>query len=313
MTASPSPSTRLCQCKPSVTGARCDQCRANAFHLSEDSPNGCIDCFCFGVTKACTSSNWFRDHVELKFTNSPNGLKLSNLDKTIVIDRGLRIDHRNREIVFRDFALQPKMTYYWSLPQEFLGNKIGSYGGQLNYTIRYDRGFLSRPNDDPDVQISGNGITLIYKHNKPFQGGIANTVSIPIYENVWLLSNGQRATREKLMMALADIDSLLLKATYSSDAMSVSLLEVNLDIAIDRSGSVGGFLREASSVELCRCPIGYQGLSCEQCIPGYTRAAVGPYLGLCEPCFCNGHSSDCDPKTGVCKVCLTFCPIFLYQ
>lgn len=139
LTAHPSPSTGLCHCKPLVTGARCDQCVANSFHLSEESPNGCIDCFCFGVTKACLSSNWFRDYVELKFTNDPNVVRLTDLDNSVVIDRNFRIDYRNREIVYREFTLQPKLTYYWSLPPDFLGDKVVSYGGHLNYSFRFER------------------------------------------------------------------------------------------------------------------------------------------------------------------------------
>lgn len=150
--------------------------------------------------------------------------------------------------------------------------------------------------------ISGNGIRIIYKHDKSFQSGIINSISVPLFENHWLSSDGQRLSREKLMTVLADIDLFLLKATHSSDVIAVSLLSVTLDIAVDRQSGGRNLVSEALSVELCRCPIGYQGLSCEECIPGYTRAAVKPNVGLCEPCFCNGHSSDCDPKTGICKV-----------
>ena len=45
-----------------------------------------------------------------------------------------------------------------------------------------------------------------------------------------------------------------------------------------------------------------QGLSCEECAPGYTKTRSGLYLGTCEPCSCNGKSSTCDPDDGVCLV-----------
>lgn len=76
------------------------------------------------------------------------------------------------------------------------------------------------------------------------------------------------------------------------------LSDVTLDYAQERNtGQV-----VAVEVEQCSCPIGYKGLSCEDCDIGYTRSVQGVYLGLCEPCDCNGHSQQCDPDTGVCLV-----------
>lgn len=74
---------------------------------------------------------------------------------------------------------------------------------------------------------------------------------------------------------------------------------VSLDIAdLYNTGQ-----NRAVEVEECSCPEGYIGLSCEDCAVGYTRHdGVGLYLGICEPCTCNGHSNHCDPETGTCIV-----------
>ena len=42
----------------------------------------------------------------------------------------------------------------------------------------------------------------------------------------------------------------------------------------------------------------------QSCKAGYYRSRVGPHLGKCIKCDCNGHSRDdyCDPETGECKV-----------
>lgn len=85
---------------------------------------------------------------------------------------------------------------------------------------------------------------------------------------------------------------------YGKDFFLFSLADVSLSTAVDQPTDYG----RALAVEQCRCPIGYTGLSCEDCDAGYTRSGAGLYLGLCEPCFCNSHSSDCDPETGICKV-----------
>ncbi|KJH47263.1 laminin EGF-like protein [Dictyocaulus viviparus] len=49
-----------CTCKPLVTGPACTDCYPGSFHLNEKSPQGCLKCFCFGITDNCRSSNLYR-------------------------------------------------------------------------------------------------------------------------------------------------------------------------------------------------------------------------------------------------------------
>lgn len=76
------------------------------------------------------------------------------------------------------------------------------------------------------------------------------------------------------------------------------LKEVTLDYAEPRNTG----LARAYAVEMCGCPEGYNGLSCEDCAIGYTRSFTGIYLGTCVPCECSGRSKECDPETGECSV-----------
>lgn len=54
-----------------------------------------------------------------------------------------------------------------------------------------------------------------------------------------------------------------------------------MEIAGDDSRRDGS--DQAALIEVCNCPIGYSGTSCEECSRGYKRANIGFYLGLCEP------------------------------
>ncbi|KAG0432931.1 hypothetical protein HPB47_020393, partial [Ixodes persulcatus] len=204
----------------------------------------------------------------LRFSSSTEGVHLTNLERTVTIDRGLKLDPRSKELVYQDFSTHPRQTYYWQLPQRFLGDK-------------------------------GNKIILIYRHPDRLKTRVPQTVSIPMFETSWIRADGLPATREHFLMVLADLSSILIKATLSEEADTASLVEASLDVAVEYP--TGQAL--AHAVEHCRCPIGYKGLSCEDCDAGYTRSGAGLYLGLCVPCFCNGHSSDCDPETGACKNC----------
>ena len=55
-----------------------------------------------------------------------------------------------------------------------------------------------------------------------------------------------------------------------------------------------------SSVELCECPPGYHGNSCEDCSVGHFRERMGPLGPICAKCNCNDHAEICHPLTGEC-------------
>lgn len=78
-------------------------------------------------------------------------------------------------------------------------------------------------------------------------------------QEFWRRPDGQPATREHLLMALADLDELLIRATFSSVPRAASISAVSLEVA--QPGPSGG--PRALEVEECRCPPGYVGLSCQ--------------------------------------------------
>ncbi|XP_054868568.1 basement membrane-specific heparan sulfate proteoglycan core protein isoform X9 [Amphiprion ocellaris] len=451
----------VCQCKMNVEGSSCSTCKPGTFHLSQDNKDGCLSCFCMGVTQQCSSSAHYRDLVSSVFspgnfqgfalvnrqrTNristgftvevSTEGTQLSysNFDylgqephywqlpgvyqgdkKDSVFARGKRADQgdvrqlddevwallsnfsngrpgsppifppsksssfsfssssssssssrvptssssssysrwplRNLSppsppsgisspvrptrpqpyspghaphlqskntvsktasasggnnkyvLVYKGFSLQQDDLLYWQLPSQFTGDKVGSYGGKLKYTISYVAGPRGTLLDDADVQIIGNDITLVAL--QPWtrrQQGSRETKQFEIVfrEENWRRPDGMPATREHLMMVLADLDDILIRASYSSEMRSSSISDVNMEVSVPNYSG----LAQALEVEQCRCPPGYQGLSCQDCALGYTRTGGGLYLGHCELCECNGHSDSCHPETGICSSCL---------
>lgn len=67
------------------------------------------------------------------------------------------------------------------------------------------------------------------------------------------------ATREHLMMVLADLDDVLIRASYSTEMHSSSISDISMEVAVPNYSG----LAQALEVEQCRCPPGYQGLSCQ--------------------------------------------------
>ncbi|VDM94872.1 unnamed protein product [Thelazia callipaeda] len=287
-----------CQCKTYATGAMCDRCPPNTFHLSARNPQGCIPCFCSGVTQQCSSSNLHRTQVVIDYTRgATDQLEITTSDAHSSFSPQSQGRITGNGITFDAFHEASGQKLYWKLPERFLGNKVTSYGGILKYVFRYSG--VGPINTDADVILRGNDITLLYKHHQSPIAGRDNVVEVKLFEDQWQRMDGQPATREHLIMALSDLDALLIKLNYVEDSSSSSLISVSLDYA--QSHVTGGDI--AYEVEQCRCPPGYIGTSCEECAQGYSRTGGGLYLGLCERCECHGHASKCDKEHGFCIDC----------
>ncbi|XP_034445775.1 basement membrane-specific heparan sulfate proteoglycan core protein isoform X2 [Hippoglossus hippoglossus] len=296
----------VCRCKMNTEGPSCSSCKAGTFHLGQENKDGCLSCFCMGITQQCSSSTYYRDLVSSVF--APGNFQdfgLVNRQRTSRISTGFTVEvsTEGTQLSYSNFDYLGQEPHYWQLPGVYQGDKVGSYGGKLKYTISYVAGPGGTLLDDADIQIIGNDITLVAR--QPWQRrqqGSREThrFEIVFREENWHRPDGMPATREHLMMVLADLDDILIRASYSTEMRSSSISEINMEVAVPNYSG----LAQALEVEQCRCPPGYQGLSCQDCGPGYTRTGGGLYLGHCELCECNGHSDSCHPETGICTSCL---------
>ncbi|XP_064423972.1 basement membrane-specific heparan sulfate proteoglycan core protein isoform X11 [Latimeria chalumnae] len=292
-----------CQCKANVEGPDCSACRPGYFHLSSENQEGCTPCFCMGVIQQCSSSNYYRNVVTSPFfPGNFQNFALVNRQRSIRIttDFTVEVGSDGTQLSFSRPDQLVQESFYWQLPEIYQGDKVGSYGGSLRYTLSYNAGARGSQVPDADVQIIGNDITLVAHHREQLQPRERKSFQIRFLEQYWKRPDGQQATREHLMMVLADLDEILIRASYSTDMISTSISGVSMEVAVP---SVTG-LAQALEVEACHCPQGYRGLSCQDCAPGYTRTGGGLYLGHCELCECNGHSESCHPETGACTNCL---------
>jgi len=63
------------------------------------------------------------------------------------------------------------------------------------------------------------------------------------------------------MKVLSSIEAILIRAIHASQTNRTYLSDVSLDTAIELD--TGG--EQSTSIEICRCPNGYSGTSCEVC------------------------------------------------
>ncbi|KAK7503934.1 hypothetical protein BaRGS_00004666, partial [Batillaria attramentaria] len=303
--------SRPCNCKPSVGGSDCGQCRPGFYNLDRNNPDGCTQCFCFGVTTQCRSANWGLSQISdlngwVLSTVEPGGftllprlfdgwleaktylLNVNNIDVNIVSPAATRYTPTNE-------------IHYWLAPMTYLGNRLSSYGGRLKYTVKFTldsrltNGFHL---GDPDLILRGSNMTIA--HGRQYRReDQENMVSIRLMEDDWYHTEDRRpVSRQEFMTILYSLEQLMIKATYHA-AQDTVLRDVSLDVA---SPLVMNSLT-LPSVEQCQCPEGYAGLSCESCAPGWRREGNQLYGGVCRRCECHNHASECDPYTGACLEC----------
>lgn len=203
-------------------------------------------------------------------------------------------------------------SYYWDAPQEYLGSKLYSYGGDIRFVLSYivargdTSGWFTR---DPDVILQGGPHNLRIGYNwklpRREEEGKA-TITLPLREQGWFKVNPdgtnskQPVSREEFTLITYNLKRLLVRAKFHTDQLEGGLHSVDMDIANNTSPTG----KIAKGTEMCDCPPGYAGLSCELCAPGYRRVNNTLVNGLCVKCECNGHSPSCDPYTGRCSICL---------
>lgn len=148
-------------------GQRCDQCKPNTFHLDAANQDGCLNCFCMGITKTCSSSNWYRQQERCIFTNDAQGFAITDVNQRSTVSDRISVDSDSREIIYRDFS-RVSDVYYWKLPAKFLGDKVTAYGGSLRYTVRYSSqpGSRSSPNNAPDLDLRVAILSFLYCSNR---------------------------------------------------------------------------------------------------------------------------------------------------
>ncbi|XP_069033643.1 laminin subunit alpha-1 [Embiotoca jacksoni] len=285
-----------CTCKVNVMGAHCDLCKPGFYNLQENNPLGCTDCFCFGVSDVCESSTWFTAQV----VHTEAWLRpLPPLHNPLVV-------HGNDLPIPSNTSSGPahQQVLWWAAPKSFLGNKLVSYGGFLNYSVVYD---VPLDNEDRsvsahcDIIIEGNGRAL--RLSPPlliFLSPLAEcSVTMAMIPRRFVDDQtGVHVTRDDLLPVLAGVTSLLIRVHLNASDGPIRLSSVSLDV-VD-SPSVSGL--QAVAVETCECPWGYNGTSCEECLPGFYRVGGVLFGGNCMQCECNDHATECDIN-GECVGC----------
>ncbi|XDV48183.1 hypothetical protein PO909_017644 [Leuciscus waleckii] len=309
-----------CSCKENVGGSGCDECKIGTFGLTAQNPSGCSPCFCFGVSSVCEElSGLIR--VPLTLGSAPPLLRVvSQSDQQGTLE-GVYYSHQEMMLDAAHLHSLSVLTgpYYWRLPQKYHGNKLLSYGGRLSFTIAFFAlDGVGLANHEPQVLMRGGHLRklVIYTDAPAPLNGVSTEQEVPLTEHKWKYFNSvsdEAVSHADFLSVLSNVEYVIIKASYGSGLQQSRISNISMEVSLDAEDVPEGTEGEvARLVEACECPLGYAGLSCQECSPGYYRQAVSelnmkgrnrPLIRPCVPCRCNNHSVSCDLETGQCMGC----------
>ncbi|KAK2822902.1 hypothetical protein Q5P01_022967 [Channa striata] len=288
-----------CTCKDGVTGEKCDRCPEGPIGANgcsqrrqsrEDSASLTLPCFCYGHSSQCfPQSGYYVYNITSTFTNGPEGWKAATAKGVVPDDVHFRWTptHQDLEVISKN-----SLPVYLYAPAPFLGNQLLSYGQNLSFSLRLDRG-VRHPSTN-DVILEGAGLQV-----SASLGDLRSIVPCGQKINYVFRLDEQPSSKWRPQLSSAHFQTLLqnltaikIRATFGENGRGY--LD-NVQIVSARRGD--GV--PARWVRTCSCPQGYEGDFCERCSAGFRRRSPsdGPFSS-CEPCNCRGGS--CDPQTGDC-------------
>lgn len=89
----------------------------------------------------------------MAFTRDTAGIQITDMMNDVVEGQRLVADTANRELQYS--GAPGNEILYWSLPAQFLGDKVMAYGGSLRFSLRFSsRNGQPVRRDEPLVKIS---------------------------------------------------------------------------------------------------------------------------------------------------------------
>uniref|UniRef100_A0A8C4MPQ1 Laminin subunit alpha-1 n=1 Tax=Equus asinus asinus TaxID=83772 RepID=A0A8C4MPQ1_EQUAS len=311
------PCSEPCLCKENVEGKNCDGCKPGFYNLKKGNPQGCSECFCFGVSDVCDSLSWPISQVGAP--SASQGLITVPLPMSSPV------------AVINHTSVMQRLTskYYWSAPEAYLGNKVprgwssgdnvwGKKGKEVSLLLENQAVYVSRaragslfvhhrelpsPLGSP-VLLLQSCLPGYYRVDGILFGGICqpcechgHAAQCDVHGVCSHNTTGDHC--EQCMPGFYGRASRGTPGDCQPCACPLSTASNNF--------SPTCHLDDGDKVVCDQCAPGYSGAWCERCADGYYGNPTVPGES-CVPCNCSGNVDPlevghCDSVTGECLRC----------
>nr|CAH7724079.1 unnamed protein product [Callosobruchus chinensis] len=325
-----------CQCKPGVTGEKCDRCEVNHYDFST---HGCKSCgcnvagsyenepHCDAYTGECRCKEnvegrqcndckpgFFNLDLENHFGCTPCfcyghssqcssalGYSKDAIESTFSKspEKWRSIDEYSRSVEIKYDAISQSIAVQSLADEMVYFAAPDRFLGDRRASYNQMLEFILRVGDD---RPAPSAIDIILEGNgNCYQHHIRaeeqNTRnSEPGVQIPFTRTPRLRLAPDAFISILTNLTAIKVRGTYSPQGVGF------LDNVVLETATRGVAGKPALWVEACECPTGYVGQFCESCAPSFKHmpALGGPFMP-CVPCDCNNHASLCDSETGKCK------------
>ncbi|XP_072298019.1 laminin subunit gamma-2 [Eucyclogobius newberryi] len=287
-----------CSCKQGFAGGKCNLCKdgqkigadgcTRSRQLREDSGSWSPSCFCFGHSSECSvQPGYYTHNISSTFSDGLDGWKAATQEGQTSRNVYFRWSPRHKDA---EVISSISLPVYLYAPASFLGDQLHSYGQNLSFSLRLDRGV--RHPSLGDIILEGAGLSV-----STSLGDLRRTVpcgqkmhySFRLEERLW----SPQLSSFMFQTLLQNLTAIKIRATFGNSGRAY-LDNVSLVSARPSLGTA-----PAGWVRSCQCPAGLEGEQCERCAPGYRRSQPSRgALSDCRPCQC--PKGSCDAQTGEC-------------
>ena len=179
-----------------------------------------------------------------------------------------------------------------------IGDRYNSYSLFFSVDLGISEGYT-----DVLLRIYRNSVYVTAVFDPPN----GETFSIYLYESNFKYMDTNTTTVHQLRYILTNITQLEITTVYETNSKHYQKLKNFVqEKAVETSNRN---FAKATNIELCSCPLGYEGHACGGCADGYgksfTKLLDNSEVFECAKCsdLCNGNTDVCDAETGVCSDC----------